>query len=459
MKVKHISTSIEIAATGRIYKTRRIIGFSPGCDLRGLELSPCLIERDPHGYTRIRVQTVHDLLPFLAILRFTLRSTVFFNAVEIPTILPLGICIAARHILPYDDTIAIAVCVPGSRFDLYVLTDHVKAPILCFVNIVDQCFMRWSCIEAVRPPALIERAELEQILVVELQAHYTAVVTTCRELSHCGIASDFIYRLAILIERDIEIIKVRRRRRPERYIGRHLNLNGISVDAATRSDSLAVFLNYDLSHHTVSGSSIVKHIDSKCIGVDIRQCAQSGNMCGRYRLHPYGLPYTCYRSIPDAMRFGHLLATWLSTTVGRIPYPYTEFILPLTVQSLGYIHTERGETACMTAYFNTIDPDVALPVYSSEIEQYIVILPVGRHGKRTVIPQFLAIAYSFANTRQTRFDSKRHQDLSIVLPRSSSSFRSYGVVPQSIEVLPTRTLHNRTRIFRMHIIHIDGFRP
>ena len=56
---------------------------------------------------------------------------------------------------------------PARRLDLDVLADHVETEILGFLDIVPKSLVRRSRVQSVRPPALVQRAELEERLTVE----------------------------------------------------------------------------------------------------------------------------------------------------------------------------------------------------------------------------------------------------------------------------------------------------
>ena len=104
VKIENIATSIVITTTGRIHQAARIVFFSPCYDFRSLELSPCFIERNPYGDTRIRIQTVDDFFPLFAVVSFRSSRTNHFRTVEIIACLPLWARTTVRHILPYDQS-------------------------------------------------------------------------------------------------------------------------------------------------------------------------------------------------------------------------------------------------------------------------------------------------------------------------------------------------------------------
>ena len=72
-----------------------------------------------------------------------------------------------RHVLPDHHADLVAMVEPARRLDLDVLADHVETEILGFLDIVPKSLVRRSRVQSVRPPALVQRAELEERLTVE----------------------------------------------------------------------------------------------------------------------------------------------------------------------------------------------------------------------------------------------------------------------------------------------------
>ena len=161
------------------------------------ELSPRFVERNPHGNTGIRIEVVHDLFPLLAVVGLRFRAAFPFGPVEILLHLPLRTAVAAGHVLPYHDPVTIAKSIPTSRLHLDVLADHVESEVFRLDHIVFERFVGRGRIQAVGPPALVERAEMENILVIELQPHDSVGIAGGRILTHRCIAVHSIDLLAV----------------------------------------------------------------------------------------------------------------------------------------------------------------------------------------------------------------------------------------------------------------------
>ena len=87
-----------------------------------------------------------------------------------------------------------------------MLANHVEAEVFRLLYVVNQSLVRGGGIEAVGPPALVQRAELEQVAVVQLPSHHTACVALGRELSHGCIAVHRIRFRAVLFQTYFECI-------------------------------------------------------------------------------------------------------------------------------------------------------------------------------------------------------------------------------------------------------------
>ena len=61
---QHVAHLEVVAAAGRNDQPGRVVLLGPLGDLFGLELSPSLIKGNPGHHRRMRVQQVHDRLPF-----------------------------------------------------------------------------------------------------------------------------------------------------------------------------------------------------------------------------------------------------------------------------------------------------------------------------------------------------------------------------------------------------------
>ncbi|MNI98783.1 hypothetical protein D3C73_1576960 [compost metagenome] len=61
MHALEIARLLIMPAAGMVHRTGRVIGLEPFRNVRGIELSPGFIERNPHPDARDIVQCVHHL--------------------------------------------------------------------------------------------------------------------------------------------------------------------------------------------------------------------------------------------------------------------------------------------------------------------------------------------------------------------------------------------------------------
>ena len=168
-----------VSSTGRINQAGWIILLSPRNHLFSFKLTPGFIKRHPHYNRRMRDAQIHNLFPFLIVVSDRFVASVFIGSAIIYMRLPTVSVIAARHILPNQDTFLITMIIPTCRFHLYVLTNHIETPVLGLFDIIQQCFVCWSCIQTIGPPTLVKRTILEIIFVVQLHTHNAVCISFC----------------------------------------------------------------------------------------------------------------------------------------------------------------------------------------------------------------------------------------------------------------------------------------
>ena len=117
----------------------------------------------------------------------------------------------ARHVLPYEKTVEVAIVIPPCRFKLDMLADHIESHLLGLDDVKQKSLVRRCSIKSVWPPSLIERSELEQRLVVE--GHplvcVRSLVLHYRNLAHCSISVHAVNGLSITFDPDLDTIKIR----------------------------------------------------------------------------------------------------------------------------------------------------------------------------------------------------------------------------------------------------------
>jgi hypothetical protein len=98
------------------------------------------------------------------------------------------------------------VIVPTRWLNFDVLTDSVKAKLLCQDNITEQCLVCWSGVESIWPPTLVQWAIHKDWLAVECHTEMTLIVTLLSELAKSCIRLGAIYNLTILLKGYVEVI-------------------------------------------------------------------------------------------------------------------------------------------------------------------------------------------------------------------------------------------------------------
>ena len=143
----------------------------------------------------------------------------------------------ARHVLPYHDSMKVAVVVPACRLKLDVLADHVEAHLLGLDDVPLKSLVGRCRIKTVRPPALVERTEVEQRLVV--QGHplvmVRSVILHYRDLAHGSIAVNTVHNLAFALDAHLDAIKIWRVRRPSLHICNLDNRLAVSHDCVCKN--------------------------------------------------------------------------------------------------------------------------------------------------------------------------------------------------------------------------------
>ena len=86
--------------------------------------------------------------------------------------------------------------VPSCRLYLDMLAYHIEAQFFSLDDVVSQCFVCRGCVESVRPPALVERAELEQRFSVQCHSLVVVRVSDHGNFPHCRIAFHPVQNLA-----------------------------------------------------------------------------------------------------------------------------------------------------------------------------------------------------------------------------------------------------------------------
>lgn len=87
-----------------------------------------------------------------------------------------GVTGGGNEVLPYEHTEFVTVVVPAVGFDFDVFADGVEAHVFDDVDIVGEGAVSRGGVDTVWPVALVEDAEVKEVLVVEEDAGATGVV-------------------------------------------------------------------------------------------------------------------------------------------------------------------------------------------------------------------------------------------------------------------------------------------
>ncbi len=195
MDVDYVAYVVEIAAAGAVYQATGVVIRRPLGDFLGLELPPGFIERHPHHDAGKIVVGVHDCLPFPPKNAFRLGSAIPLGtlAFHAGPRFPFVAEVAAGHVLPHQHPQQVAVVVPAGGFYFHVLADHVEAHVARFLDVKQQRRVGGRGVEAVRPPALVERAVLKHKFVVDQHPLDALGVGLAADLAHGEVASHLVH--------------------------------------------------------------------------------------------------------------------------------------------------------------------------------------------------------------------------------------------------------------------------
>ena len=189
-----------------------------------------------------------------------------------------------------------------------MLTNHIKAPFFGLHDIKLKRFICRSGIESIRPPTLIQRAELEQSFIIERHTltHLAVIIISADGyLTHSCIAFHFVGPLSLITQGNTQSIKIRMVGRP-------------SIDCWQCNHCLSIFhlcRSYYLCRRSfgIVAFSTFKHfylylipctdirgsyIHCKSLLINIGNSIIRADMIGGYGFHPNSLPNTCYWRIP-----------------------------------------------------------------------------------------------------------------------------------------------------------------
>ena len=339
-----------------------------------------------------------------------------------------------------------------------MLADHIVAEGLGLLYVVAESFIRGGGVQAVRPPALVQRTKFEIRLAVETQAFMTSLIDHFLYLPQGAIAFHFVNNLSVALQGELNIVQI--------------GIFGTPLVGILREQ------HHGLAHggtflYAGSFTILYAHIN-KVSGLGTfhpreegeGRCIRTGNGLitgnARFRgrgLQPYGLPDAAHRRVPDALGTGNLLAARLFVVVRSINYLHQQFLLAL-LQVGGNIKGESRKAARMRAHILAVHPHFRAPVHRLEIEPDLLLFPLFGNGERGAVPQGILFRDVLPYTGKGRFNGKRNQDFSIGLLGADICIPGGNhIVPEAVERLPGFPFHLRTGIFRQRIGRIYIGRP
>ena len=369
---------------------------------------------------------------------------------------PLVAHVSRGHVLPYEDAFAVAVVVPARRLDLHVLADHVVTQLLGLQNVEQQRFVGRCGEKSVGPPALVERAEVEERFVVERHAEDAALVALGSDLAHGGVRIDLVDGFPALPERHFHVVEERRVGAPEFRLD--AQTQRVSGKSRRRSHELA--LVEDLHLHQIARRAVFgRHGYGDVLLVQVGNGLDARDVALRHRFDPHGLPDAADRRVPDAVGGQHLLSAGLVSLVRAVEHAYDQLLPAFGLEIGGDVERKGREAARVRACKDVVHEYVGFPVHRAEVQQHVAAFPGGGHAERAAVPEFILLGEALLHARQRGFDSEGDEDLSVHRFRFHGADGFDGIVPQAVEVHPLRAYHLRTRVFGKHVGRVDLFGP
>src|SRR6266540_1849919 len=114
----------------------------------------------------------------------------------------------------------------------------------------------------------------------------------------------------------------------------------------------------------------------------------------------------------------------------------------------------------MHSQFRPIQPDFAFPIYGFEMQEHTSYTPVWRNAELAPIPQPLPLGnQQLLCARQQGFPRERNSDTALVSAKVCLSPEADAKIPRPLDAQPIRSLHRRTRIFRMRNLGLNVLAP
>ncbi len=369
--VEDVAHVVEAAATGLIHQPRGIERLDQLNQRLRVVLALRFVEHHPHDDRRMIPVALHQ------------ASQLGFELRHVQRLWVPGVGIGAGHVLPDQEAKLVGPVVPAGRLDLDVLADHVVAERPLFLNVALEGIVGRSGIDAVRPEALVERAELEDELVVQQHLHET-IDRAQADLAHAEVAGHRVHRGRSLGQGDVQVVEEGMGWRPEGRIG-HRQLQ---LDPRRAGDS-PDHVRPDAGHGVdgdAAGRAVNLDLEADSFGGDVRQEPEARDARFGHRFQPHRLPDAGAGGVHDPAGIERLFAARLAGAVGWIVDPHDQLLGTAAAQIGRDVMGDLIVAALVQPGALAIDEDFRLPVHGIQVQQDALAAPVGRHGKRSAIP-------------------------------------------------------------------------
>ena len=213
VKVKNIAHTFEmITARSGVYEACGVKLLCINCYIGGFELSPTLVKRCPYHNAGMVFEVFYYFFPFRAKIALAFGTACHLVAGKPMGHVPLVVLIiylTARHVLPNHHSHSVAILIPQIGFHFHVFANHVEAPLLGFVNVINHCLVSGCGVYSVGPVTLVKGTHLEERLVVKHHDEMPAFASALRNFAHGCIAAHGIHRFAARHNLYVKTVKVR----------------------------------------------------------------------------------------------------------------------------------------------------------------------------------------------------------------------------------------------------------
>ena len=258
-----------------------------------------------------------------------------------------------------------------------MLAYHIESHCLGHIYVIAEGIVSGGGVQAVRPPALVKRAVLEQRLVVKAKDVESLGGLHNGTLPERGVSVNSVKSLPFIVHKGYaQAVEewIVRRPEPGRAYGKPQLGSGIG--GGFRQD-LGILRHYggivadgslQQFHLDGGGAGCGFNVHCEHSGIDVRGGHITVYVCCRSAFQPHALPDTCHRRVPDASGLRHLLAARnLCALVSGVQNLYHQ-LLGIAFEVWGYIYGERSVSTGMIGYEGAVKIDFGSPVYSLEMK-------------------------------------------------------------------------------------------